>query len=282
METLTRAEFTQWLRAYHDVNPGAVFAPQSLLVDAAGRTTYERLVDAAAGAVAGIASPALLDVGCGDGILLALFGARFPHARLFGVDQSAGELEIARATLEPFGADLRRADMAARTFDAGSIDFATSHMALMLAEDPLRVLAEIGRVLKGGATLAFVVGPAGPLEGVLAHASAANGELLVNEGKTPPSLDPRFRDLDALRTLPWNDLGFTDVTVEPIPLSRKLTVEQLNDLVSEGYGAIMLSKGGREQLERTLTARAWELADANALVPTTFPTALVTARAIER
>ncbi len=266
MEALSGGEFKRWLRAYHDRNPGAKFPSLSLLVDADAKTTYDRLVETAAGAARGLREPVILDVGCGDGMLLALIGSRLPSARLMGVDQSPAELDIARSTLEPFESDLFEADFAHLPLAAGSVDIALSHMALMLAGDVEPALAACRRALRAGGTLAFIVGTVGEPSGVLAGVRAAAAELLASEGTPPPALDRRMTSVDGISGLPWPSLGFGQAAVETIDLSRRITIEQLVAYAGERYDALMLSTGGRELLERAVRDLAWREAGENATV----------------
>ena len=109
-------------------------------------------------------------------------------------------------------------------------------MVLMLLSDPLRALAELARVLKPGASLAFVVGRVGRAHGILEFAAAKTAELLASEEKPLPQLDPRFATIEGLSGLPWGDLGFDGAAVATIELSRRLSMEQLTSYVSGMYG----------------------------------------------
>ena len=116
-------------------NPGSVFPSLSLLLDAHGRTSYDVVVERALAATAQIAEPCVVNLGCGDGMLLALYGARRDTARLIGVEQSEKEAELAQSTLEPFDAEVIAGDIRTTKLPAASTDAVVSHMVLMLLDD---------------------------------------------------------------------------------------------------------------------------------------------------
>lgn len=62
---------------------------------------YERMLDVAADAVAGLKdrSPVILDLGIGSGALSARCLTRLPAARIVGIDEDRGMLELARQRL---------------------------------------------------------------------------------------------------------------------------------------------------------------------------------------
>lgn len=99
----------------------------------------------------------LLDIGTGTGRILELLGGR--AARAVGVDQSREMLAIARARLEAAAlrnCHVRQADMYQLPFPTGSFDAVVIHQVLHFAEDPAEVIAEAGRVLRGGGRLLLV------------------------------------------------------------------------------------------------------------------------------
>jgi ubiquinone/menaquinone biosynthesis C-methylase UbiE len=101
---------------------------------------------------------AVLDVGCGTGRLLRAAHARWPKARLFGVDPSTGMIEGGRG-LTP--ADLHVASAEAIPLPDDSVDLAFSTIAFHHWADPARGLREVARVLRpgGGFVLVDNIGP---------------------------------------------------------------------------------------------------------------------------
>jgi ubiquinone/menaquinone biosynthesis C-methylase UbiE len=118
--------------------------------DFLGRRFHRAVHSAAADVAAGLGKPAtILDVGCGTGSLLALLGARFPEARLCGVDPAAEMLRVAHSR---FGDDprivLRGAAAEKLPFDDGSFDLVVSSNSFHHWADQVAGLREIGRVLR--------------------------------------------------------------------------------------------------------------------------------------
>jgi ubiquinone/menaquinone biosynthesis C-methylase UbiE len=103
---------------------------------------YERMLEAADVGD----GTALLDVGCGSGLLCQLAAAR--GAQVTGIDACPELLEIARERTP--GRELRDGDLAALPFAAGSFDVVTGANAFQFAPDPAEGFAEAARVLRPG------------------------------------------------------------------------------------------------------------------------------------
>ncbi len=101
---------------------------------------------------------AVLDVGSGTGRLLRAAHARWPNARLVGVDPSEGMVAAGRG-LTP--AQLHVAGAEAIPLPDRSIDLAFSTIAFHHWADPARGLREVARVLRpgGGFVLIDNIGP---------------------------------------------------------------------------------------------------------------------------
>jgi SAM-dependent methyltransferase len=110
---------------------------------------YERMLDA--GGVG--EGTALLDVGCGSGLLLQRAAAR--GARVTGIDACPELLGI--GTERTDAADLREGDLAALPFGERSFDVVTGANAFQFAPDPAEGLAEAARVLHPGGRLVAAV-----------------------------------------------------------------------------------------------------------------------------
>jgi SAM-dependent methyltransferase len=164
--------------------PEAILAEQRVLWGTAPRDwaalaepenlpLYERMLDAAAlhaGAVglrtgaaaygcadadadAGAGAGALLDVGCGSGLLGRLAADR--GAAVSGIDACPELLAIARERAP--AADLREGDLAALPFTDRSFDVVTGANAFQFAPDPGEGFAEAARVLRPGGCLVAAV-----------------------------------------------------------------------------------------------------------------------------
>jgi SAM-dependent methyltransferase len=95
----------------------------------------------------------VLDVGCGVGAFLRLVTDR--GARPFGIDASAGLIELARRRLP--GADLRVGEMEALPFESDTFDMVSGFNSFFFADDFAGALAEAGRVAKPGAPIIIQV-----------------------------------------------------------------------------------------------------------------------------
>ena len=100
----------------------------------------------------------ILDVGCGSGRLLRAAHARWPEARLVGVDPSMGMIEAGKG-LTP--AELHVAGAESIPVSDGAIDLAFSTIAFHHWADPAGGLREVARVLRPGGRFVLIdnVGP---------------------------------------------------------------------------------------------------------------------------
>ncbi|WOE75786.1 ArsR/SmtB family transcription factor [Alterisphingorhabdus coralli] len=99
----------------------------------------------------------LLDVGTGTGRMVELLASRVDHAT--AVDNSPDMLRLARAKLEPLGpdrVDLLLGDFYSLPVDEARFDSVIMHQALHYADNPGEVIAQIGRALAPGGTVAII------------------------------------------------------------------------------------------------------------------------------
>ena len=96
------------------------------------------------------ARPLIVDIGCGPGLFLRDLGERYPGARLYGYDVTPAMVAYGES-LSRDGAALHVSvhDVATQPLphDAGSVDLVSMSSVLHVLDEPLPVLAEIGRVL---------------------------------------------------------------------------------------------------------------------------------------
>jgi SAM-dependent methyltransferase len=133
-----------FLRTYHAEHP----AVTSKLF-AGDQSSYETLRDRVAGC------RRVLDLGCGDGVLLELLA---PEHEIAGVDISRESLALAPQRPALAGATLLQGRAQSLPFADNSFDACVSHMAMMLMGDIEQVAAEIARVLSPGGVLSCAVG----------------------------------------------------------------------------------------------------------------------------
>lgn len=191
----------------------------------------------AAEAVAGVASPKILDCGCGTGANLGMLG-EFGHAS--GFDLTWRGLEFAR----DYG--YRRVAQASAThipFATGRFDLVTAFDLLQVLPDPFEAhaLAEMHRVLRPGGGLIVNVAALEMLRGThavlgaevrrytkarLAEAITRAGFCVERLSYTNFSLFPLMMAVrvgQRLRGLPESGEGAIDTKVPPAPLNALLS-----------------------------------------------------------
>ncbi len=139
-------DWEPYLADYHDGHPGITEQVLSDARDDDGRSPYDWLVE-----VVSAGATTVVDLGCGSGPVARLL----PAAAVVGVDQSAGELALARAVSS--SGLLVRARATAVPVADGAADAVVSSMALMLLAPLDGVLGEVRRVLRHGGTFAATV-----------------------------------------------------------------------------------------------------------------------------
>jgi ubiquinone/menaquinone biosynthesis C-methylase UbiE len=123
------------------------------------RSALDHIHRAALDCAVGMAAPAVvLDIGCGTGRLLRSAHARWPYARLIGVDPSRGMLDVARR-LTP-DADFYSAEAEALPLPDGTVDLALSTISAHHWRDQAAGIREAARVLRPGGR--FVLADAAP------------------------------------------------------------------------------------------------------------------------
>jgi tRNA (cmo5U34)-methyltransferase len=153
-------------------------------------------------------APRILDLGTGDGRLLALLQADRP--RMLGVGLDFSELMLAAAR-ERFAGDERieivEHDLAEPLPTLGRFDAVVSSMAIHHLEDERKrsLYAEVFELLEPGGVFANFEHVAAPSERLHVAFYAAIGEPMEDE-------DPSDRLLDVESQLAWlREIGFVDV-----------------------------------------------------------------------
>jgi SAM-dependent methyltransferase len=90
----------------------------------------------------------ILEVGCGEGIVIEYLGRRLPGVRIDGIELD-GEA-LARARVRCSGAALVRGDAYGLPFRAASFDLVVCLEVLEHLDEPARALAELRRVSRRG------------------------------------------------------------------------------------------------------------------------------------
>jgi SAM-dependent methyltransferase len=146
----------------------------------------------------------VLDIGCGAGRAIALIAARTLHGHVSGIDLSGAMVRSSsrrNAAIAAAGrVDVQQGDVAALPFADQSFDKVVSIHTLYFWADPVRAVAEIGRVLKPGGQLTLTLSP-----GKVGAADDAGYRAMV-EGCLLPSMKRE---------------GFTTAAIERGPDSRQ-------------------------------------------------------------
>ena len=208
-----------FLKFFHDKYPGCssrAFSSGRITDGGRSGSSYDLVASVISSASA---QPVILDVGCGDGFLLETVGDLLADSRLIGIDMSAAELAKARARSGLAGAELRCERVHDLSLPDSSVDFALSHMALMLMQNVEDAIAQIARVLKPGGYISTVVGARRPEGGALDLFVKVFRRVFKEYGGQSVELgDPRTRSSDGLCRLFCQSAGFDRVSVKEVRL----------------------------------------------------------------
>ncbi len=97
---------------------------------------------------------ALLDVGCGTGVLCEVLRGRFPEVEIVGVDPTEDFIAHARATLGDARTRFEVAGAYSLSFADDSFDAALALLILQELSEPEQAAAEMSRVIRPGGTVA--------------------------------------------------------------------------------------------------------------------------------
>ncbi|MEZ4402272.1 MAG: class I SAM-dependent methyltransferase [Kofleriaceae bacterium] len=260
-----------FVRRFHRDRPGATSAAlaRGRVVGAAG-STYDRVADAVA------PGGRVLDLGCGDGFLLAGLQARGHLASdLLGLDVSADELAAARRRLPRVA--LMHARAQAIPLAPASLAAVVSHFAFTLMPDLADVVAELARVLAPGGRFVTMVGGgprgddafAGLLELAAPYAAAAP--------PTPRLGEPRGRTDRGLATLVAPATGFASLVIDDVVVDLAGTADEVWASLAPSYHLATLSAAAEAALHAEFLAAAPRWRRADGAIAATMYARLVTA-----
>jgi SAM-dependent methyltransferase len=262
-----------FLRAYHGAHPALTSRTPGRGRAPHGRSGHALLRDAAAG------HHRVLDLGCGDGLLLELL-AGIPGRRLAGVDLSPDDLALARRRRLPSGTVPAQARAQELPFAAGAFDACVSHMALMLMDDVEQVARELARVLRNGGLLAVVLGggaAGGEAYDLFRRLLRAHSDAAPAAARIPPLGDRRVRSRAGLDEV-LAPAGFTPVTWETVHVDLTGTLEEAWATVSGLYDVDPLPPEAKAALRAEFTEEAAASARPDGTVPCAMRMHLATAR----
>ncbi len=248
------------------------------LAEPENRPLYERMLDLAgdptpAPGAAGahpLAGRALLDLGCGSGLLCRLAADR--GADVAGIDICPQLLEIARERTP--AADLREGDMSALPFADASFDIVTAANALQFAPDPAEAFAEAARVLRPrGLLVVSLFAEPERNQGTILHLAMKNLVEQVEgrqDGYAPYALSQAGGLEAAVRAAGLTVRGAGEV---PVAWRYPDPATTLRALLCSAGGARAAKVAGRHRVEAALT---------EAMTPLVGPDGAVTMRNLFR
>jgi SAM-dependent methyltransferase len=261
MTTIADEAFLRSFHARHAGVTSRLFA-DGRTVD--GRSSYELLRDAVTGA------DRVLDLACGDGVLLGLLAGR---GLAVGLDLSEGELAVARRRLDApllVQASAREIPFPDRSFDA-----CVSHMAFMLMPEIDTVARELARILSPGGRLALILGagsggdPAFELFLSVVLPAIEAGERIPRLG------DPRTRHADGLADI-LVPAGFAAPQTETVWADISNPLDEVLDRMCGLYDVRVLDEHVLAEVRARFTEVAMPLLDADGRLPFRLPLTLVT------
>jgi SAM-dependent methyltransferase len=256
-----------FLRRFHQERPGVTTAALARGRVAGGGSSYDLVARAIP--VGG----RVVDLGCGDGFLLARLIERGHRAAdLVGIDLSADELRAARARAPEVAGLHARAQ--ALPLAGRSCAAVVSHLAFTLMPGLDAIAHELLRVLAAGGRFVALVGGgprgddafAGFLDLALPHVQAAP--------PTPRLGDRRARTDDGLATVL---AGFASLAVDDVTIDVSGTADEVWGSLSTGYELATLAPAARAALHAAFLAEAPRWRRADGLIAATMYGRLVTA-----
>lgn len=266
-----------FLRSFHAAHPGVTTRAFARGRGDDGRSSYDLLAERCAAAdhadhEGHDATGDIVDIGCGDGYLLARVLARgVAPERLVGVDLSAEELAAARARLAPAPVRLRCESARATGLASGSAACVLSHLGFTLMSDLEAVVAEIARILRPGGRFATVVGGGPRGEDAFALLlDLARDAIRAQPARVPRLGDPRARRDDGLRALFGPHSGFAaELEIADFPLRLDGSIAAVWDHLATIYELFYLPESARQALRERFVAAAQPLVRPDGSVPCT-------------
>lgn len=226
----------------------------------------------------------LLDLACGDGHLIPyLLQQLGSDAKVFGVDMSEGELEVARAQVKDPRVTFINARAQNMPLETASIDHAFSHMAFMLMMPIEDVVRELARVIRPGGSFSAVI----PMRSLPGSTSGALREGMIqffNERypqiKKTPSGDERVMTSDGVKELFDAKSGFDPVTLhdETFETKREADFETVWGYMKTMYFTSLLPDDAQAELKAKLALIAKGLERADGLLEMTWTLRLIRAQ----
>jgi 2-polyprenyl-3-methyl-5-hydroxy-6-metoxy-1,4-benzoquinol methylase len=139
---------------------------------------FERTLDELLGRTAPPGS--VLDVGCGEGVLVQKWAQRYPQSRIVGIDLEAPDIQAGWAQHQAPNLEYRINKAERMPFADGEFAVSTAIEVLEHVPEPAHTVAEMARVARGGHLLVSV-----PREPLWRGLNMARGAYLKELGNTP-------------------------------------------------------------------------------------------------
>jgi 2-polyprenyl-3-methyl-5-hydroxy-6-metoxy-1,4-benzoquinol methylase len=137
---------------------------------------FERTLDE----LLGHAAPnSILDVGCGEGVLVHKWAQRYPQARIVGLDLEAPDIQAGWAQHTAPNIEYRISKAENLPFADGEFELASAIEVLEHVPDPAHTVAEMARVASGHLLVSV------PREPLWRGLNMARGAYLKDLGNTP-------------------------------------------------------------------------------------------------
>jgi 2-polyprenyl-3-methyl-5-hydroxy-6-metoxy-1,4-benzoquinol methylase len=142
--------------------------------------SFERTLDEL---MASARPQSVLDVGCGEGVLVHRWALQMPHARLLGIDLEEGSIQAGWAERQAPNLEYRTMPAEDLPFADGEFELASAIEVLEHVPDPEHTLAEMARCAERHLLVSV---PREPLWRML---NVARGAYLAGLGNTPGHLN---------------------------------------------------------------------------------------------
>ena len=262
------------LVAFHEDSPGITEATLGQCTTDDGRTGYDVLVDHIPPG-----TRAVLELGCGNGPLLASLAARRPEVtQIVGVDLCRADLELARARVP--SASLHCVAAQSLPLENHSVDAVVSHHAFYLFDPIEPVVSEIARVLRPGGTFHFAtLDPSIEPHSTYAELMRAFGPLTRRDSPHFSGWgDRRVWSLDGLDAL--FAIGFeTPVRVDPFVVWLEGTPASVCERLMRFFYSVQLQhRATRDELRRVWESVLDRERQTDGSVRMAFPSSVISVR----
>ncbi len=254
-----------FLRAFHERYPGVTASSMGFLTDASGKSSYRIVAEEA---LEGVEEPRVLDLGCGDGILLAEFDRYSPGVTLAGMDLVPSEIDLAKALVP--NATLVCGDITKPFpfFDA-AFNVVTAHLVMMLLGPIDKTLDQVSRVLAPDGRFVFVVDDFGDDAKVFTRlmgvAINAMGAPVPTFAERSPA-DPRIYESRKLAAL-LEQHEFFDFREKRVLLRGALNSESAWGLLRGTYPLGVFEVSKRELARRAVSEEVALMSESEVVLP---------------